>query len=66
VIVCCVLCSPHEAKYRSLKKSNAAFQRKLGGVTGGAGCLAAVGFTDGGGETWDLVPSEQAWNVVVT
>jgi hypothetical protein len=35
---------PHEEKYRKLKRSNPAFVKRLGGVTGGHDAMLAVGF----------------------
>jgi hypothetical protein len=56
--------NPHEAKYRSLKKGNATFQKKAGGVPGVPACLNAMGFAETA-DTWELQPNEAAWNVLV-
>ena len=39
-----ILDHPHEEKYRTMKKSNAAFQKRLGGLRGGHACMLAMGF----------------------
>jgi hypothetical protein len=39
---------PMEEKYRKLKKSNATFSRKLGGLPGGLPALRALGFVENG------------------
>lgn len=56
---------PMEEKYRSIKKANPAFQRRLGGVTGGEALLLSAGFVveagEGGVETYVLRPSAEAW-----
>jgi len=55
---------PLEAKYRQLKTSNAALQKKLFAISGGSECLTALGFMLDNGE-WVLVPSPQAWDVLL-
>merc|ERR1719413_12633 len=35
---------PMEEKYRTIKSTNAAFQRKVGGIPGGKECMKAMGF----------------------
>lgn len=93
-IVANVVGNPHEAKYRQVKKSNAAFDRRVGSgayvwwweydgtalriplpsdpmlvssglttVPGTGAIMRAAGFGDSG-ETWDLTPTEQGWNVI--
>ena len=53
-----------EEKYRSIKKSNAAFNKRLGGVSGGEQFLLAAGFTLEDG-VFVLTPSEEAWPKLV-
>ena len=60
---------PTEAKYRSIKKSNPAFLRRLGSLPGGPDLLFAAGFVvevkddslDGRTENYVLTPSADAW-----
>jgi len=63
-----------EEKYRSIKKSNPAFAKRLGSLVGGHELLLAAGFTittkndDNDGkeiEYYTLVPSETAWPTLV-
>ena len=61
-----------EEKYRSIKKSNPAFSKRLGSLDGGHDLLVAAGFTittkeDDGKEIeyYTLVPSETAWPTLV-
>ena len=35
-------------KYRTIKKTNPTFHRKLGGLTGGVDVLKSIGFTEQG------------------
>ena len=53
-----------EEKYGSIKKSNAAFNKRLGGVSGGEQFLLAAGFTLEDG-VFVLTPSEEAWPKLV-
>jgi hypothetical protein len=55
---------PMEEKYRSIKKSNAAFHKRLGGVNGGEALLLAAGFVLEEG-IFVLRPSEEAWPKLV-
>lgn len=55
---------PMEEKYRSVKRQNAAFSRRLGGLVGGHECMLAVGFRvelDGGVEVYQLHASAEQW-----
>jgi hypothetical protein len=59
---------PTEAKYRSIKKTNPAFLRRLGSLPGGPDLLFAAGFVaetkddvDGRTEYYVLTPSADAW-----
>ena len=59
-----------EEKYRSIKKSNPAFAKRLGSLEGGHELLLAAGFTittkeDDNIEYYTLVPSETAWPTLV-
>jgi len=56
--------NPMEEKYRSVKKQNAAFQKRLGGLTGGDAAMKAAGFTtknDNGEEVYIMEASADAW-----
>jgi hypothetical protein len=53
-----------EEKYRSIKKSNAAFNKRLGGVNGGEALLLSAGFVIEG-DVFVLRPSEDAWPKLV-
>ena len=55
-----IIAHPMDEKYRTLKKANAAFQRRLGGVPGASECLSALGFQDRG-EQWVLVATASGW-----
>lgn len=60
-----IISHPQEEKYRSVKKANPAFQRRLGGVAGGDALILAAGFVvetgEGGAESYVLRPSAEAW-----
>ena len=63
-----LLSQPTEAKYRSIKKTNPAFLRRLGSLPGGPDLLFAAGFVtetkddvDGRTEYYVLTPSAVAW-----
>lgn len=63
-----IITHPMEEKYRTVKKSNPAFNKRLGGVTGGEALLLASGFvieTVDGNEVYILRPSAQAWPILV-
>eukprot|EP00804_Cyclotella_cryptica_P017589 CCRYP_006721-RA/>CCRYP_006721-RA protein AED:0.09 eAED:0.06 QI:0/1/0.5/1/1/1/2/84/471 len=55
---------PMEEKYRSVKQSNAAFHKRLGGVNGGQALLLAAGFVMEDG-VFVLRPSQEAWPKLV-
>jgi hypothetical protein len=57
-----IITHPQEPKYQKIKKSNAVFQRKLGGVVGGEACILAAGFTDDGEGSYALTASAEAWD----
>jgi len=60
---------PLEEKYRKLKRENAAFQRRLGGLRGGHDAMLAVGFTvvsTDGDESYVIQPSPEAWPKLVS
>lgn len=59
-----IIQNPMEEKYRSIKKSNAAFTKRLGGVNGGEALLLASGFVIEDG-VFVLRPSEEAWPKLV-
>lgn len=55
---------PLEEKYRTVKKQNAAFQRRLGGLQGGHNAILACGFVvqgQGDEECYVLLASPEAW-----
>lgn len=55
---------PMEDKYRKVKKGNAAFNKKLGGLNGGDAAMRAVGFVlevQDGAEVYQLHASAEAW-----
>jgi hypothetical protein len=57
-----------EEKYRSVKKQNAAFQRRLGGLPGGDAAMLAAGFVvegQGADESYVLHASAEAWPKLV-
>jgi hypothetical protein len=59
-----IIQNPMEEKYRSIKKSNAAFNKRLGGVNGGEALLLSAGFVIEG-DVFVLRPSEDAWPKLV-
>ena len=59
-----IISNPMEEKYRSIKQSNAAFHKRLGGVQGGEALLLAAGFEIEDG-VFVLKPSEEAWPKLV-
>eukprot|EP00578_Thalassiosira_sp_NH16_P019027 CAMPEP_0181094456 /NCGR_PEP_ID=MMETSP1071-20121207/10002_1 /TAXON_ID=35127 /ORGANISM="Thalassiosira sp., Strain NH16" /LENGTH=481 /DNA_ID=CAMNT_0023176785 /DNA_START=49 /DNA_END=1494 /DNA_ORIENTATION=- len=60
-----IVSKPMEEKYRTIKKSNPAFSRRLGAVTGGSDLLLASGFDietrEEGVEYYVLVPDADKW-----
>jgi PUB domain/Ubiquitin family len=56
---------PLEEKYRKLKRNNAAFSKRLGGVAGGHEAMTAVGFVvtkdDDGTEFYTMEANAEAW-----
>ena len=63
-IISNVISYPMEEKYRKVKNSSAAFNAKIVSVGGGLECLRAVGFQQIG-EEWVLVPSAEAWPILL-
>jgi|EP00505_MAST-04D_sp_SCG-Rhode-Island_P000575 hypothetical protein len=60
-----IISNPTEAKYRSIKKSNALLLQRVGTVPGGMTAMLALGFTDApDGNSFVLVPSARAWEVL--
>jgi hypothetical protein len=51
-----IISNPLDAKYRRLNRTNAAFSKKVGSVTGGNNCMTALGFQVEG-EEWVLTPN---------
>jgi len=61
---------PMEEKYRKVKKHNAAFQKRLGGLVGGDDAMMAAGFTtetesDSGEEIYMMQASAEKWPALV-
>lgn len=59
-----IISNPNEEKYRKVKKGNAAFKRRLGGLKGATELLLAVGFVEeeiDGEEYYLIKPSAEAW-----
>ncbi|KAL7535274.1 hypothetical protein ACHAXR_006386 [Thalassiosira sp. AJA248-18] len=59
-----IVSHPMEEKYRTIKKSNPAFSKRLGGLPGGSDLMNASGFnveTREGVEYYVLTPSADAW-----
>jgi len=54
---------PTEEKYRSMRRSNAAFGRKLGNLRGGEECLLACGF-EVQEDKFVLIPSASKWEIM--
>jgi len=63
---------PLEEKYRKVKKQNAAFRKRLGGLVGGHDCMLATGFivendSEGGGEeVYKLHATAEKWTYLTT
>lgn len=55
-----VIQNPMEQKYRKVKKTNAAFEKKLGRLNGANEAILAIGFQTVG-EEYVLTPSPEAW-----
>lgn len=56
--------NPMEEKYRQMKKSNPAFQRRLGGLHGGHECMLAAGFvieSQDGQDVYVMQASADKW-----
>lgn len=64
-VVANIINNPNEDKYRSIKKSNAVFAKKVTSLPGGIDVLLSLGFSSGP-EEYVLYPSEDAWNVLVS
>ena len=59
-----IAANPMEEKYRRVKVANAAFQRRLGSLSGGEACMRAVGFVldESGTENYYVMhPNPEAW-----
>jgi hypothetical protein len=64
-----IVAHPMEQKYQRVKKDNAAFHRRLGGLRGGHDAMLAVGFTvisTDGDEFYVIHPSPEAWPRLVS
>jgi len=62
---------PLEEKYRKVKKQNAAFRKRLGGLVGGHDCMLATGFivendSGGGEEVYKLHATAEKWTYLTT
>lgn len=63
-----IISNPMEEKYRRVKKQNAAFQKRLGGLMGGDDALKAAGFVvevDGAEEVYIMHASAEKWPALV-
>mmetsp|Transcript_27037 Transcript_27037/g.41926 ORF Transcript_27037/g.41926 Transcript_27037/m.41926 type:complete len:451 (-) Transcript_27037:138-1490(-) len=60
-----VISHPNEEKYRKVKQSNGAFQRRLGGLAGAKELMFSAGFVEetveGDGLVYLMKPSAEAW-----
>jgi len=59
-----IINNPMEEKYRKVKRGNAAFNKRLGGLPGGEAAMLAVSFsidTSDGDECYILHPTPTAW-----
>lgn len=59
-----IMANPLEEKYRKVKKQNAAFQKRLGGLMGGDAAMKAAGFEieiQDGDEIYMMQASPDAW-----
>ena len=60
--------NPLEEKYRKVKRTNAAFGKRLGKLVGGHDCMLATGFAvehQGGEEVYQLHASAEQWSGLV-
>jgi ubiquilin len=55
-----VIQHPLEDKYRKVKRTNAAFQKRLGRLNGANEAIISIGF-EAVGEEWVLTPSPEGW-----
>jgi len=55
-----VIQHPLEEKYRKVKQTNAAFQKRLGRLNGANDAIISIGF-ETVGEEWILTPSPEGW-----
>jgi PUB domain/Ubiquitin family len=64
-----IIAHPLEEKYRTLKIQNPAFQRRLGGITGGDRAIRACGFivisTGAGESAYTMTASPEQWPALV-
>lgn len=63
-----IVTHPLEEKYRKVKRQNAAFSKRLGGLVGGHDCMLAVGFyvqMDGNEEVYQMQASPENWPKLV-
>lgn len=63
-IISNIIKNPMEEKYRKVKNSNAAFQKKIISLHGGVVCISVLGFQLIGDE-WVLIPTSDAWNTLL-
>jgi PUB domain/Ubiquitin family len=59
-----IISNPMEEKYRKMRKQNPAFQKKLGGLTGGDAAMKGAGFVidiESGQEVYVLHASAEKW-----
>jgi PUB domain/Ubiquitin family len=60
-----IVAFPLEDKYRRLNRTNAAFAKKVGSLSGGSSCMIALGFQLVG-DDWILVPNATAWDNITS
>lgn len=60
-----IIAFPLDDKYRRLCRTNAAFAKKVGSLSGGTSCMVALGFQLVG-DDWILVPNASAWDNITS
>ncbi len=56
-----IVTKPQEEKYRKVKRTNAAFQKRLGRLNGAHDAMTVIGFIVNDNDEYNLVPSPEAW-----
>jgi PUB domain/Ubiquitin family len=60
-----IIAFPLDDKYRRLNRTNTAFAKKVGSLSGGSSCMMALGFQLVG-DDWILVPNASAWDNITS